>query len=139
MIDTFALAQRRRARAIRALQDTLTLEGMEPWQDLPVVLARSLAEDELGLLALCALMALPDEYAVAVVQRALGEMGEVPDVWLGSPERATEALARAREWAREATQIEVKAMAMACVDRMPPKTRAGFADWVRPPMKVAAE
>lgn len=130
MIDGFQLAQDRRARALRSVAYALTLEDSSVWPDVATVLSCRLSEDELALLALSALHALPDEFAVEIAQRHLIDVGAGPDSWLAGSERAASALAWARDWARGAAQLDLKVVAMAAVDRMPPRTRQGFKAWL---------
>lgn len=130
MSDSFKLAQDRRARALRAIGYALTLEDSSVWPDVATVLSCRLSEDELALLALSALHALPDEFAVEIAQRHLTDVGATPDTWLSGSERAAEALAWARDWAKDAAQLDLKVVAMAAVDRMPPRTRQGFRAWL---------
>lgn len=124
----FDMRQTRRRRVLGNLNRLLTAEDVALWRDAPQLLMRDLSEDEITCLAISALRALPDDMAVQAALWAVGETDLPLPTMLAEP-TPKEVLTESRDWASQASQRSLKAMAMACVERMPPSTRAGFRKW----------
>ena len=115
----------RRTRAANLVMNLLVSEDLAGWMDSPPAFARLLSENDLKGLAFAVLRALPVEEADDVIEAVF-----YPD---RAPIMPTDQLdlAQARAEARQIGPHGVKAMARACVERMPPRTRTAFLGWLQ--------
>lgn len=120
----FTAKLQRRTKAAELILHLLVLEDLDAWMDASPALARRLSESDLKALAYAALRALPVEAADDVLDAAFGA-DRLP-LAAGDPL----GLEQARAEARAMCPATIKAMARACVERMPPRTRSAFCDWL---------
>ena len=119
----------RRDEAVTALHACLLRDNSDDWVEVQPILRKNLTEKELGSIAWAALRAMPGETAFDVAQAAL-ECGWafLPTL---DPEDKQEAVSTAKLWVADASQTEIKAVAMVAVESMAPRSRAGFSEWIK--------
>lgn len=122
-----ALARRQRqAQAVDSIRTTLELGDV--WADLPMLLGVSLSQEERERLAIAALKSLPADIGFLTAQAAFQAVEHLPPFDAEQDEKA--ALGWARSWAEQTSQMDLKAHAIACFERMAKETRAAFLDWI---------
>jgi len=124
----FAAKTARRIKAAELILHLLISEDLEAWMDAPPALARRMSENDLKGLAFAALRALPAEEADDVIDAVLHP--ERPTILVTDSLDLTQARAEVRQMGAGS----VKAMARACVERMPPRTRTAFVGWIQEKM-----
>ncbi len=111
----------RHKRVARMVGYALTADDPGIWNDTAFVLSRRLTQLELASMAYAALSALDPDARLPVFKSAGGELtthSPVPPL-LGLMDEAS-------FWADLASRNELKAYALACYKRMPPKDQAAF-------------
>lgn len=121
----FSAKATRRVKAAELILHLLITEDADVWMDAPPALARRMSENDLKGLAYAALRALPAEEADDVIEAVL-----YPEPMPAAVGSAID-LSQARAQAAQMGATSIKAMARACVERMPPRTRIAFCEWIK--------
>lgn len=131
-----AALERRWRAAFGAMLDAVTYDTEAVWGDLTLRLGH-FTDHEKAELVRALLRSMTADEAYLAARSAWEDVGHIPDIaaFVDEPAR----LKHARGWARHQSQTTLKVFAIACGERLAPKTRQEFVSWASSSMKVAAE